>query len=315
MNKQTTPCRKAFTQTLLELAQDDADITALATDSRGSVTLGEFAKALPSQFVEVGIAEQDAVGIGAGLALSGKKPFVCGPACFLAARSLEQIKLDMAYSGANVKIIGVSGGVSYGALGSSHHSLQDIAVMRAIPGISVVLPCDVRQTQKLTRALAAYEGPVYVRMGRGAVPDVYADENFEFEIGRASLLRDGGDITIIGTGETVYHALSAASLLEKAGIKARVLDMHTLKPFDTQAVIAAARETGAIVTVEEHSVNGGLGAAVANTVVENCPVRMKIIGIPDTPIITGNSAEVFDCYGLTAEKISDAAVRLLNAAV
>lgn len=312
MSVQTIPCRKAFTSTLLNCAKSDQSIVALATDSRGSVTLGDFAKELPGQFVEVGIAEQDAVGMGAGLALCGKKPFVCGPACFLSARSLEQVKLDVAYNNTNVKIIGVSGGVSYGALGASHHSLQDIAVMRAIPGITVLLPCDVRETQKMTRTLTEFCGPVYVRMGRGAVPDVYKDDQFDFEIGRANLLKDGGDITLIGTGDTVYHVFEAAKLLEKSGIHARVLDMHTLKPLDTGAIIKAARETGAIMTVEEHNVNGGLGAAVAQTVTENCPVRMKIIGIPDEPTVTGTSSEVFDYYGITAEKLCNAAIRFLK---
>jgi transketolase len=312
MSAQTIPCRKAFTKTLLELAKSDRDIVALATDSRGSVTLGDYAKALPAQFIEVGIAEQDAVGIGAGLALSGKKPFVCGPACFLAARSLEQVKLDAAYSAANVKIIGVSGGVSYGALGASHHSLQDIAVMRAIPGITVIFPCDARQTEKMTRALASFDGPVYVRMGRGAVPDVYENDDFSFEIGRANLLNEGRDITLIGTGETVYHALAAARKLEKSGICARVLDMHTLKPFDTEAVVKAAKETGAIITVEEHSINGGLGAAVAQATAENFPVKMKIIGIPDENVVTGSSGEVFARYGFSAEGIAGAALNLIQ---
>lgn len=312
MSGQGSPCRKAFTETLLELARNDRDIVAVTTDSRGSVTLDNFAKELPEQLVEVGIAEQDAVGIGAGLALSGKKAFVCGPACFLSARSLEQVKIDAAYNNTNLKIIGVSGGVSYGALGTSHHSLQDIAVMRAIPGIAVVLPCDAFETARLTRQLHTMPGPVYVRMGRGAVPDVYESDDFPFEIGKANVLMGGQDLTIIAAGETVYHALGAAKLLERTGIRARVLDMHTLKPLDTGAIEKAARETGAILTVEEHNVNGGLGGAVAQYVVEHCPVKMRIMGIPDEPTVSGTSAEVFGHYGLTAEGIRDAAFGLLR---
>lgn len=308
----STPCRKAFTDTLLSLAREDADIFAVATDSRGSVTLGEFAKELPNQFVELGIAEQNAVGISAGLALSGKKVFVCGPACFLSARSLEQVKLDVAYAHANVKVIGVSGGVSYGALGASHHSLHDIAVMRTFPGLTVVLPCDIHQTIQLTRALAAQAGPAYIRMGRGAVPDVYADTNVPFEIGKSNELLAGSDITLIASGETVYHALEAGRLLHKNGVKARVIDMHTIKPLDVDAILRAADETGHILTVEEHSVYGGLGACVAEVTAQNCPVPMRILGIPDEKTIAGTSSEVFEYYGLTAKHIAAAATEMLK---
>ncbi len=307
-----TPCRKAFTDKLLELAKQDRSIVALATDARGSVTLDRFTQELPGQFVEVGIAEQDMVGIAAGLALSGKKAFACGPACFLSARSLEQVKVDVAYTHTNVKLIGVSGGVSYGALGTSHHSLHDIAVMRAIAGIAVVLPADAAQAEVMTEALTRYDGPVYVRMGRNAVPDVYERGNAPFTLGKANLLQQGNDISIIGCGETVRHCLDAAFMLKQQGIAARVLDMHTLKPLDDEAVIAAARETGAILTVEEHSIHGGLGSAVAEVTAQNCPVLMGILGIADEPTVTGSSQEVFAHYGLTAENICHQAQRLLK---
>lgn len=307
-----TPCRKAFTDTLLSLAKEDKDIVVLTSDARGSVTLDQYAQQLPEQFVEVGIAEQNLVGIAAGLATCGKKAFVCGPACFLSARSLEQVKVDVAYTHTNVKVVGVSGGVSYGALGTSHHSLQDIAVMRAIPGITIILPCDVHQTRKITEVLAAYEGPVYVRMGRNAVPDVYEDESAPFEIGKANVLMDGSDITIIGTGETVYHALQAGRMLKEKGIRARILDMHTIKPLDIGAIGKAAKETGRIITVEEHSINSGLGAAVAEAVVQSCPVPMRILGIADEPTVAGNSQEVFRHYGLTAENICNTAMQMLE---
>jgi transketolase len=305
------PCRKMFTDTLLELARKDRNIIALTSDARGSVTLEKFAEELPEQFVEVGIAEQHSVGIGAGLATCGKKPFVCGPACFLSARSLEQVKVDVAYTRTNVKIVGVSGGVSYGALGTSHHSLQDIAVMRAIAGIAVILPCDVHQTKKMTEVLASHTGPVYVRMGRNAVPDVYKEDEAPFEIGKANTLLDGSDVTIIGAGETVRYALDAGLLLREKGIKARVIDMHTLKPLDEECILKAAAETGHIVTVEEHSVHGGLGAAVTALVSQNHPVPVRILGIPDEPTITGTSQEVFRYYGLTAENISEIAAKML----
>lgn len=295
-----------FTQTLLELARDDKDILAVTSDASGSVTLEEFKKTLPEQFVECGIAEQNEVGISAGLASVGKKPFVCAPACFLSARSLEQVKVDVAYSDQNVKVIGISGGVSYGALGMSHHSLQDIAVMSAIPGITVILPCDRFQTREMTRTLAAHTGPVYVRMGREAVPDVYSDESAPFEIGKANRLKEGGDGTLIACGEMVHPALAAAELLLERGVRVRVLDMHTLKPFDEQAVLDAARETGRIVTVEEHSVNGGLGALTASLVAQRHPAPMRILALPDEPLVTGTSREVFAHYNLTPEAIADA---------
>ena len=232
MNKEninTIPSRKMFTDTLLELGKKDRDIIVVTTDARGSVTLDAFANELPAQFVELGIAEQNAVGVGAGLTSAGKKTFVCGPACFYVARSLEQIKVDLAYSQNPVKILGVSGGVSYGALGFSHHSLHDIAALRTFPGMHIVLPSDIHQTEKLVHQLINYPYPVFIRVGRNAVPDVYKKDHFNFEIGKANLLLEGNDLTIIGTGETVYHCLEAGKRLHENGIKTRVIDMHTLK--------------------------------------------------------------------------------------
>jgi transketolase len=301
-----------FTGALLQLAKKDRNIIALTSDARGSVTLDQFARELPDQFVEIGIAEQNAVGIAAGLATCNKKPFVCGPASFLAARSLEQVKLDVAYTHTNVKIIGVSGGVSYGALGTSHHSLQDIAVMRAIPGIAIVLPCDVFQTKKLTEFLAEYEGPVYVRMGRNAVPAVYSENDAPFKLGVGNILMNGDALTIIGAGETVRYAWDAGLLLKEKGIKARIMDMHTIKPLDETAILQAAEETGRIITVEEHSIHGGLGAAVAELLIQNSPVPMRIMGIPDEPTVTGTAAEVFQHYGLTAANIAQVALSMLE---
>lgn len=304
-------CRKSFTDTLLELAREDKDIIAVTTDARGSVTLNDFADALPGQFVECGIAEQDAVGISAGLAHSGKKVFVCGPACFYVARSLEQVKVDLAYSENNVKILGVSGGVAYGALGATHHSLHDMAVLRTFPGMHIVLPCDARQTRKLVKQLVNYPHPVYVRVGRAAVPDVYENDDFEFTIGKANQLLDGTDLTIIGTGETVYHAYQAGLELRKQGINARVLDMASIKPCDEEAILKAARETGRIITVEEHSQYGGLGAMVTEILSEN-PVPVRILGIPDENVVHGNSAEIFAHYGLNAEGIVKSALDFIK---
>lgn len=311
-NKNTVPCRKMFTNTLLELAKRDKNIIAVTTDARGSVTLDSFANELPEQFVELGIAEQNAVGVGAGLSSAGKKPFVCGPACFYVARSLEQIKVDLAYSQNPVKVLGVSGGVSYGALGFSHHSLHDIAVLRTFPGMHIILPCDIYQTEKVVRQLVDYPFPVFIRLGRNAVPNVYEKDNFEFKIGKANLLLEGNDLTIIGTGETVYHCLEAGKKLHKKGIKTRVIDMHTLKPFDEEIVKKAAKETGRIITVEEHSIFGGLGSSVAEIVSQETPVPMQIIGIPDESAIHGSALEIFKHYGLDSDGIFKKALNFVG---
>lgn len=312
LEKNKIPCRRSFTDTLLEMAQNDKDIIAVTSDASGSATLTDFAKALPAQFVEVGIAEQNAVGVSAGLASAGKKVFIFGPACFYVARSLEQVKVDMAYSQMPVKILGVSGGVAYSQLGATHHSLHDIAVLRTFPGMEVYLPCDVRQTRKLCQALVNHPKPAYVRVGRNAVPDVYTDDNFPFELGKANMLMDGDDITLIGTGETVVHCLEAGKMLREKGIHARVLDIHSLKPFDKEAVLKAARETKCILTAEEHSVYGGLGAAVAEATAQECPVKMRILGVPDENVIHASPLEVFHHYGFDYEGIYAAALQMLE---
>ncbi len=312
LEKNKIPCRRSFTDTLLEMAQNDKDIIAVTSDASGSATLTDFAKALPEQFVEVGIAEQNAVGVSAGLASAGKKVFIFGPACFYVARSLEQVKVDMAYSQMPVKILGVSGGVAYSQLGATHHSLHDIAVLRTFPGMEVYLPCDVRQTRKLCQALVNHPKPAYVRVGRNAVPDVYTDDDFTFELGKANMLMDGDDITLIGTGETVVHCLEAGKMLREKGINARVLDIHSLKPFDKEAVLKAARETRCILTAEEHSVYGGLGAAVAEVTAQECPVKMRILGVPDENVIHASPLEVFHHYGFDYEGIYAAALQLLE---
>lgn len=305
------PCRRAFTSELLRLAREDRRIVALASDSRGSVTLDEFSQELPDQFVEVGIAEQNMIGIAAGLAIMGKKPFACAPASFLSMRCIEQIKVDVAYSELNVKLIGISGGVSYGALGSTHHSLQDLAVTRAIPGLAVVLPCDARQTRSLTRLLAEWEGPVYMRMGRNVVEDVYLEDR-EFRLGEAVTLLEGDDVTLIGAGETVQLVLKAGQELRRLGVAARVLDMYSIKPLDKAAVVKSACETRGIVTVEEHSIYCGLGAAVAEVTAVANPVPLRILGFPDEPVIAGTPEEVFRYYGLTVEHIVEEALGLLR---
>lgn len=286
--------RVAFTQTLLEMAKDNENIFALASDSRGSVTLTDFANTLPNQFVECGIAEQNAVGMAAGIALAGKRPFVCGPASFYAARSVEQIKVDVAYSQMNVKIIGVSGGISYGALGGTHHSLQDIAMMRAIANLEVYIPSDANQTAALTRYLGRSDVPAYVRMGRGAVPDIYPTE-IPFIPGKANILKQGTKAAIITCGEMTYYALEAAKILGDI----TVIDMPSIKPLDIKAVLNAA-ETGRVITLEEHSIYGGLGGAVAEVLCQHKPTPLTILGLPDENLYNGSSSDVFAHYGLDA---------------
>ncbi|MSS62311.1 transketolase family protein [Velocimicrobium porci] len=301
MNK--IPNRQAICEVLMEKAKDDKDIVVLCSDSRGSASLTPFAEAFPEQFVEVGIAEQDLVGISAGLAKCGKKPFAASPACFLSTRSYEQAKVDCAYSNTNVTLIGISGGISYGALGMSHHSAQDIAAMTAIPNMRVYIPSDRFQTKYLIEALLKDEKPSYVRVGRNAVEDVYTEENCPFEMDKATVLTEGTDVAIIACGEMVKPAYDAAKNLKEQGISATVVDMYCLKPLDKEAIINAAKNVKAVVTVEEHAPFGGLGAMVSQVVSAECPKKVINMALPDAPVITGTSKEVFNHYGLNAEGI------------
>lgn len=306
-------CREAYTETLGELATQNPDLIVLSSDARGSCSLTGYVDLFPEQYVEIGIAEQNLIGVSAGLAAVGMKPYVCAPACFLTARSLEQIKVDVAYSHKNVKILGVSGGISYGALGASHHTLHDIAALRAIPDIMVLIPCDARQTQAILRAVSEMEGAAYIRIGRDKIPAVYADrqEVEPFTLGKAIVLREGRDVTLVACGELVHHALKACDLLAEQGIEARLLDMASLKPFDTDAIVQAAKETRAIVTIEEHSINGGLGATVSQIVAAHHPTRVTTLALPDEFLITGTNLELFAYYGLDAKGITASTADLL----
>ena len=308
----TIPNRQAICDTLLARAAQDKDIVVLCSDSRGSASLSRFADTFPDQFVEVGIAEQDLVSIAAGLARCGKKAFAASPACFLSTRSYEQAKVDCAYSNTNVTLIGISGGVSYGALGMSHHSAQDIAAMSALPNMRVYLPSDRFQTAKLVEALLQDEKPAYLRVGRNAVEDVYTEDACPFAMDKATWLREGEDVAIIACGEMVRPALDAAEALAAEGITATVLDMYCVKPLDKEAVLRAAQKAKAVLTVEEHAPYGGLGSMVAQVVAENCPRKVKNLTLPDAPVITGTSKEVFAYYGLDAAGIAAAARELVR---
>lgn len=308
----TIPNRQAICDTLLARAAQDKDIVVLCSDSRGSASLSRFADTFPDQFVEVGIAEQDLVSIAAGLARCGKKAFAASPACFLSTRSYEQAKVDCAYSNTNVTLIGISGGVSYGALGMSHHSAQDIAAMSALPNMRVYLPSDRFQTAKLVEALLQDEKPAYLRVGRNAVEDVYTEDACPFAMDKATWLREGEDVAIIACGEMVRPALDAAEALAAEGITATVLDMYCVKPLDKEAVLRAAQKAKAVLTVEEHAPYGGLGSMVAQVVAEHCPRKVKNLTLPDAPVITGTSKEVFAHYGLDAAGIAAAARELVR---
>ena len=296
----------------MDRAKEDKNIVVLCSDSRGSASMTPFADAFPEQFVETGIAEQNLVSISAGLAKCGKKTFACSPACFLSTRSYEQAKIDVAYSNTNVTLIGISGGVSYGALGMSHHSAQDIASMAAIPNMRVYLPSDRHQTKKLIESLLLDEKPAYIRVGRNPVEDIYTQENCPFEMDKATVLQEGSDVAIIACGEMVRPSLDAAALLKEQGILASVLDMYCVKPLDETAVRNVAERAKVVITVEEHSPFGGLGAMVAQTVARVCPKKVINMALPDAPVITGTSKEVFDYYGLNAKGIADKAVKALK---
>lgn len=303
--------KQAICDVLLQESEHDQDIVVLCSDSRGSGSMTPFVEQRPGQFVETGIAEQNLVTISAGLAKCGKKSFAVSPACFLSTRSMEQAKVDVAYNHANVKLIGISGGVSYGALGLTHHSTNDIAAMASIVNMRVYLPSDRLQTECLIRALLKDGEPAYIRVGRNAVEDVYEEGNVPFTFNRATLLRDGTDVTIIACGEMVTAAKQAGELLEQKGVSARVLDMYCLKPIDREAVLKAARETRGIMTIEEHTAFGGLGSMVSQIVCAEHPVRVTSLTLPDEPVITGSSQQVFDYYGLNAEGIVRAAMELI----
>lgn len=309
MNK--IPNRQAICNVLMEKAKEDKDIMVLCSDSRGSASLAPFAEAFPEQFIETGIAEQNLVSIAAGLAKCGKKPFAASPACFLSTRSYEQVKIDVAYSNTNVTLIGISGGISYGALGMSHHSAQDIAAMSAIPNMRVYLPSDRHQTKYLIESLLQDDKPAYVRVGRNPVEDIYTEENCPFEIDKATVLTEGDDVAIIACGEMVKPSYEAARLLEEKGIHACVLDMYCVKPMDVEGILKAVKDVKAVITVEEHSPFGGLGSMVSQVVGENCPKKVVNLALPDAPVITGTSKEVFDYYGLNAEGIAKKAMELV----
>lgn len=299
-----------FADTVLELARADRNVLVVTSDSRGSGKLGPYSQALPRQIVEVGIAEQCLVGVAAGLASCGKTVFAVSPACFLTARSFEQIKNDVAYSDNPVTLVGISAGVSYGALGTTHHSLHDFAALRAVNNIAIIAPADNAETAAAVRHAAALRRPVYLRFGKAPLYDLPGPVG---PVTAARVVREGPDAAFLATGETVIHALlAAAHLAETQGLQCRVVSLPSVKPLDETAVLVAARECRAVVTVEEHLVNGGLGEAVGALIARHgIATRLHLAGIPDEYTVTGSQADIFRHYGLSMEGLADIAGRLL----
>jgi transketolase len=293
------------------MAVADARVCAVANDSLSSAKLKNFKEKFPDRFVNVGIAEQNMVGVGAGLANGGMVPYVCGAASFLTARAMEQIKVDLAYTKANVKLCAMSPGMAYGQLGPTHHSIEDLAWTRVLPNLNVIIPADPVETAAAMRYSLVHEGPMFLRIARVPVPRVHGDD-YEFRLGKAVRLREGSDVTLIANGLMVCRALDAADALASRGISARVLNMSTVKPLDREAIVDAARATRGIVTAEEALAAGGLGGAVAEVLAQEHPAPMRILGVPDVFAPTGTAEFLLEHFGLTAAGIERAALELLQ---
>ena len=301
-----------FGETLLEEGKKNSNLIVVTSDSRGSGKIVPFGKELPDQIIEVGIAEQNLVGVCSGLAAGGKIVFGVSPASFLTARSLEQIKNDVAYSDQPVTLVGISAGISYGQLGSTHHSLHDYAVLRTINNLTIVSPADNFEASEVIRRAVSFNKPLYIRYGKKPMINLHK-KGSNFEIGKASIICEGGDITIIGTGETVQRAFLASRILKEDGVNAEVISMHTIKPFDEDALMKSIKKTNCLISVEEHSIYGGLGERCASLISQaGYNTKFKILGIPDEYMINGSQADVLDHYDMSPEKISEISKSLLN---
>lgn len=310
--KMGKPNLEIFADTLLQEAQKDKDIIVVTSDSRGSGKLVPFGKALPDQIIEVGIAEQNLVGVSAGLAATGKKVFAVSPASFLTARSLEQIKADIAYSNLPVTLVGISAGISYGQLGSTHHSIHDYAVLRCINNMTIVSPADNLEASAVIQQAVHYPHPLYIRYGKKSLMDIH-QSNQSFEIGKAITVQEGEDVTLIATGETVPRAVLAGKTLKERGINPTIISMHTIKPFDLITFHQSIKNSKCLITLEEHSIYGGLGEQCASIIAqENLKIKLKILGIPDEYMVNGSQSDVLDYYGMSPEKIADTAQQLLK---
>ncbi|MEE4196292.1 MAG: transketolase C-terminal domain-containing protein [Bacteroidales bacterium] len=310
--KQHKPTRFGFGEGLKSLGEKYPNVVALGADITSSVSVNFFREAFPDRFFSFGIAEQNIIGAAAGLALGGKIPFATTYGVFSALRTTDQIRVSVCYNNLPVKIGGAHAGISVGPDGATHQALEDIAIMRALPNMTVLSPCDATQTRLATIAsVEQVQGPAYIRFGREAVPDFTTDD-FPFEVGKGQLLKEGKDITLVATGHLVWEALQAALTLEKQKISARVINIHTIKPLDEEIIIRAARDTGCILTAEEHQVYGGLGSAVAEVLVKSCPVKVTMVGINDQFGESGKPEELMQKYGLTSTHIADQALQMIK---
>jgi transketolase len=303
--------RDGFGEGLVELGQKRDDIVVLSADLTESTRASWFKEKFPERFFSMGVSEQDMMGTAAGLALSGKVAFACTFGAFAAGRAWDQIRVSVAYMNLNVKIVGTHGGISVGEDGPTHQAVEEVALMRMLPNMSVIVPCDAIEAKKLTIASASYNGPVYLRLGRAKEPVITKEDDY-FEIGKANLLRDGKDVAIIANGHEVYEAVLAHDILKKENITARIINLHTVKPIDRDIIISSARETGAIVTAEEHTLFGGLGSAVGEVLAQECPVPIEFIGVKDRFGESGSPAELFKLFELTAEDIVKAVKRVIK---
>jgi transketolase len=303
--------RYGFGEALVLLGEKNPKIFVLGADTSSSVTVNLFGERFPERFANIGVAEQNMIGIAAGLAASGWIPFACTYGVFASGRPWEQIRTTVCYSNLNVKIGGSHAGITVGPDGATHQALEEIAIMRCLPRMTVIVPGDSIETKKATIASAEIDGPVYIRFGRESLP-IFTRENTPFEIGKANVLRDGKDVAILACGTMVYEALVAAETLEKKGIAARVVNVHTIKPIDEQAIVAAARECGAIVTAEEHQLMGGFGSAVAEVLVTRAPVPVEMVGIPDIFGESGSPCDLMSSFHLKDADIVAAAEKVLK---
>ena len=301
-----------FAETLLDLAKKDKEIVVVTSDSRGSGKLTQFGKELPDQIIEVGIAEQNLVGICAGLAAVGKKVFGVSPSSFLTARSLEQIKNDIAYSNHPVTLVGISAGVSYGQLGSTHHSIHDLAVLRTINNISIVVPSDNFETKESIKEAVNYKSPLFIRFGKKPMLKIH-NEDDTFKIGKGVKIIEGSDVMFVTTGETAQRALLASEILHKKNISCSIINMHTIKPFDSDLFLDCLSKVKAVITVEEHSENGGLGEKCASIISQsNINIAFKIVGFPDEYMTNGSQSDVLDHYNMSPEKLAEIAEDILK---
>ncbi|MDP6685731.1 MAG: transketolase family protein [Candidatus Omnitrophota bacterium] len=305
------PTRDGFGEGLVELGEKRKDIVALCADLTESTRVSWFKKKFPDRFFSMGVSEQDMIGTAAGFALAGKTPFAATFGVFAAGRAWDQVRVSVAYMNLNVKIAGTHGGISVGPDGPTHQAIEEITLMRVLPNMTVIVPCDWIEAKKATIASASYKGPVYLRLGRGKEPTITKEQDL-FEIGKANVLRKGNDVAIIACGHEVHEALLAHDTLKKKGISARVINLHTIKPLDRDVILSAARETGAIVTAEEHSLSGGMGSAVSELVSQECPVPIKFVGVKDRFGESGEPKELFKVFELTEEYIVKAAEEVVR---